>query len=93
MRLIDADEYKKELSTGYMFYLNEDNGKADCFECAMDSLRNMPTVEAEPVVHAHWIEEDFGSSTLYHCSKCHAECWGGGYYCHNCGAKMDEEVK
>lgn len=66
----------------------------------IETISNMPTVEAEPVRHGKWIEEDdyeYGENT-WRCSVC-----GEPYvliegtpkqnlynYCPNCGAKMDE---
>lgn len=58
-------------------------------------LEHVPTVEAEPVVHAHWIERAGGTHNI--CSNCHTgvpkivsvERW---QRCCMCGAYMDEEV-
>ena len=64
----------------------------------------MPTVDAEPVRHGHWINENLNGYQYWKstCSKCG---WYGysnydSYvdiydfaYCPNCGAKMDEEEK
>lgn len=61
-------------------------------------LKNMPTVEAEPVRHGHWIDVTDLDSPDYEfaCSECYyrnfervmdAVAWN---YCPNCGAKMDE---
>lgn len=59
-------------------------------------LKNMPTVEAEPIRHGHWIvefENDNGRDLR--CSECRTKFYVGkgrdGNYCPNCGAKMDEE--
>lgn len=60
-------------------------------------IRQLPTIDAEPVVHAHWIEESKTDKFITHCcSNC-----GGilstyinaplGTFCYKCGAKMDEE--
>ena len=58
-------------------------------------LKNAPTIEAKPVVHAHWIEEgeDLVCSNceeyaLWNC-ECYSEC---SKYCPYCGAQMDELV-
>lgn len=55
-------------------------------------LRNLPTVEAEPVRHGRWILQTNGHGT---CSTCgtsvdllNGMTWE---YCPKCGAKMDEE--
>lgn len=49
-----------------------------------------PTLDYEPVVHAHCIQEEFDCK----CSNCGG--FNGAFgvkYCQDCGAKMDEEVK
>lgn len=60
-----------------------------------NALESVPAVEAEPVVHAHWIRTDLGMK----CSnpKCRRlSClWDGDLksrFCPWCGAHMDEEV-
>ena len=54
----------------------------------------MPTVDAEPVKHGHWIRNDNGT---YSCSECYSwipdEQHYYARYCLFCGAKMDEEEK
>lgn len=53
----------------------------------MDSINEVPAVEAEPVRHGRWIRVDMFKS--WECSECGAlerhNCFD---YCH-CGAKMD----
>ena len=54
-------------------------------------LANVPAVEAEPVVHAHWICD----CEPYHiCSNCRHKfsLFDRVPRCPNCGAHMDEEV-
>lgn len=89
MRLIDADELKKnfqdELCKGIA-----------CAECSMQAegfcrverwIDIAPTIEAEPIKHGHW--EGDGQ-----CSACKeyplARYMKNPNYCPNCGAKMDE---
>ena len=72
------------LDLGYEYYLG-------ALHDVTDDLRQISTVDAVPVVHAHLIKPDpYGE-----CSSC-------GYlidirqeynYCPNCGAKMDGERK
>lgn len=87
-RLIDADALPKY--TGYALSANE---------VAM-AVENAPTVDAEPVRHGHWMENNgrYG----WYCSQCKKENnYAYDYnennvielqdhYCPNCGAKMDE---
>lgn len=60
-------------------------------------LKKLPTVEAEPVRHGHWIDEGlYNDDSPYHAWRC-SEC--GEYvieigvpwykFCPDCGAKMD----
>lgn len=66
-------------------------------------IAEAPTIEAKPVVHAHWIEQEYGDGdTYYTCSNCEEDLvtidgtpsenlWN---YCPYCGAQMDSsEVK
>lgn len=55
------------------------------------SVHYAPTVDAVPVVHAHWIKNS-GDSYTVKCSNCKSEriladSWFE--YCPKCGAKMD----
>ena len=68
----------------------------------IELIKSMPTIEAVPVVHGEWLEqEDMMLDTYYDCSVC-----GESFttidgtpsdnlfnYCPNCGAKMDGGVK
>lgn len=81
MRLIDADELLKK---SYSMDFAED-------------IEQAPTVDAVPVVHAHWIKETKGEQKgMFRCSNCNRN-WIDEVkyikYCNNCGAKMDEEEK
>ena len=86
MRLIDADELLKDkVSNAYI----------SRFE-----IESMPTIDAEPVVHGHWIEKSDGAELQLVCEKCgydyieaDPDCIERHNFCPNCGAKMDEEVK
>ena len=64
-------------------------------ECVERSIRNAPTIEAKPVVHAHWT-----GSNGTHCSHCErsymdvadADSWESSDipdFCPYCGATMD----
>lgn len=57
----------------------------------------IPAVEAEPVVHAHWIilgQRTYGGGRCYthYCSRCGKHGFGDDERCPECGAYMDEEV-
>ena len=65
-----------------------------------EDIDNAPTIEATPVVHAHWEDctgselDFFGSPVIVprkRCSHCHRKnCKNyAPPYCPNCGAKMD----
>lgn len=96
MRLIDAEALEND------FYDNYDkkgyrNGKSLIYAawCLLKKLIDKaPTIEAKPVVHAHW--ENWGSEGTV-CSKCHGrvlyECdehEEKSKFCPHCGAQMDE---
>ena len=58
-------------------------------------IANMPTIEAEPIRHGHWIK-DTGIWDLIHpagqftCSVCNRSTgYGAPPWCMYCGAKMD----
>lgn len=58
-------------------------------------LDSLPTVDAEPVKHGHWIKPtviDGRAFNIPHCSVCNEVPCGVDEhtnYCPNCGAKMD----
>lgn len=57
----------------------------------MERIRNAPAVEAEPVVHAHWVCD----CEPYHiCSNCRHKfsLFDRVPRCPNCGAHMDKEA-
>ena len=71
-----------------------------CGDILLNFLDNAPTIEAKPVVHAHWKEhrefyEDEGFEGYYYsCSNCGGTLYGdveGFNFCHCCGAQMDEK--
>ena len=94
MRLIDADDLK---DWAEIVQLTDDGGiDINDFE---EKLKSMPTVDAEPVRHGHWICSD----NLYETAIC-SVCGSDSYitynfaqiecdYCTKCGAKMDGERK
>ena len=60
-----------------------------------------PSADAEPVIHGHWEADVCGRMSMagkfenlvcYKCSACGVFRFQETKYCHNCGAKMDEEA-
>lgn len=59
-------------------------------------VENVPAVDAEPVVHAHWervipTKSAAKWSTKVSCSNCHREGYTRYPRCPNCGAYMSEK--
>lgn len=59
-------------------------------------IKELPAIEAEPVVHAEWKEAKPRGVTRYskgyaECSACHNIVWSGWEmdFCPKCGARMD----
>lgn len=85
----DKEEYGGDFAGGVLF--------------ALDKIDEMPTIEAKPVVHAHWISEDEAEELghlewSYGCSNCKEIFWDctesfAFSYCPHCGAQMDEVTK
>lgn len=112
MNLIDADALFKDL-----FVINGKvfpNIDIDNFPTTMEiknikkTIKNQPIIDAQPIVHAHWIDRDDGKYTKMingipqHeccCSNCKEWLVGSdeyavnGMYCPKCGARMDEVGK
>ena len=101
MRLIDAD-----LLTTNTAQIAKECAKSDAQKALIGRvlfmIKNMPTIEAEPVKHGRWIygEDEIGRDGIF-CSECeHFVPWCYGYYdesddlindnsrCPNCGARM-----
>lgn len=61
-------------------------------ETVLEYAEYLPRVEAESVVHAHWIEHNDELGLSVECSACHIETCGKSPRCPVCGAHMDEEV-
>ena len=107
-RLIDAEAFRKQvekeiirLNTNARKYFLENHQKdhitsavAGAFVIVTDWIDRQPTIEAKPVVHAHWNDDG-------RCTNCgeHApwipfcDDWFESAYCHKCGAQMDEVVE
>lgn len=65
---------------------------AEDYNFVLTVLSTAPTIEAKPVVHAHWeyIGESDGKK-IYCCTNCKTNICGTGNYCKECGAQMDEK--
>lgn len=103
MRLIDAEalKHKRVIAT----YGDLEHGLEEREVVYVEDIDNAPTIEAKPVVHAHWkpfIEDveiyNTGGyrekrQTGWICSKCGKGFTEFGHtkYCSDCGAQMDEE--
>ena len=70
-----------------------------CGDILLNFLDNAPTIEAKPVVHAHWKSKIIRESTwsdddyaeeVYNCSNCNMTIEYNTPYCPYCGAQMDE---
>lgn len=92
MRLIDVDKIELDYSGLADIYPYDFIGTAKYFA---DQIKSAPTVDAEPVVHAHWIEEMWGDGwneyTDLTCSACRKKFkkFSKTKRCPSCGAKMD----
>lgn len=111
MRLIYADDLLKafealELMNGEYAesFTNMAGNRSMEIECAKDYIDNAKTIDAVPVVHAHWVPQHpnnrTGKAYTFVCSNCkkfairsrQASIDELGYvFCPHCGAKMDEE--
>ena len=100
MRLIDADELN-EFMYHEAFETDSEMQKWDSgcwirYKMFENNLAKCKPVDAEPVVHGHWVRipqyDSFGDNGQ--CSICKniytSSVWGTRY-CPTCGAKMDKE--
>lgn len=68
---------------------------------AVNAIKKIPTIEAKPVVHAHWFLLDDCANEGVYCSACTKKVYKTDYanqklkskYCPNCGAQMDEDIE
>ena len=86
-----------------------DEGFLDGAMCVLNAIDEMPTIEAKPVVHAHWENKIVGFFSCSHCDhSVHNNCnnrkeqedlfndkfgMTAFAYCSYCGAQMDEKEK
>ena len=95
MRLIDADAL---LESGICAeYGYNDNGLLLIpMRDVTNSIRNAPTIDAEPVRHGRWLYNSYPTVWYGHseppewvCSECEERAYNTYDYCPHCGAKMD----
>lgn len=80
-RLIDAD--------ALMIELNNTKYAWQDYDTVEDALRNIPTIEAEPVRHGRWEWfEEWSPST----PESPKECTDCGWRCGRCKVKLDDMV-
>lgn len=99
---INRDAYIRYLSSRKAEFVDDyGKGWSAGINTAIKACEKFPAVDVAPVRYGHWEEWLPGMSViltgeemLYMCSNCTAkyEDVEGMRYCHNCGAKMDEEV-
>lgn len=105
MTLIDADKLKEQISVAINSMIEGDETEEELkllglIKATLDAAVALaPTVEAEPVIHAHWIPQyvsSRGNTDTFSCSECNANSYTTHMvkschykYCRNCGAKMD----
>ena len=66
MRLIDADKLMLELNEAQVEY--DENYRGLCL--AKNKVYESLTIEAELVIHAHWVTRSDYCGTFYFCSHC-----------------------
>lgn len=97
MRLIDADRSDEIIVFDKQNELLQCSVVRDYCERQREFLNKFPTVDAEPIVHGHWVEYEDNNRECY-CSNCEFPAGLDAYgyhnmkdpYCRFCGAKMDE---
>jgi hypothetical protein len=101
-RLIDAEAFEADVRKRYCKDCNK--GSIFCTVCETENMlseiEEAPTIEAKPVVHAHWYLKD--NAAFHQCSNCEKfapDCDDGfsieemlSEYCPHCGALMDEKI-
>lgn len=90
VRLIDANALTRWLESVLSNANPLDRKARAAFSEVLARVKTMLDIDAVPVVHGRWIEEENG---VIVCSECGEEhCWDEyrATYCEDCGAKMDE---
>ena len=97
-RLIDADALSEHIK-GLPTWFEDGGGMWSCLdgypnglfdpEDIISSIENAPTVDAEPVVHGHWVKHNFLGHEQYACSECQTLGSPQWKRCPVCETKMD----
>lgn len=96
MRLIDADNIQDQLATLILYAAGTPEG--ECVDYAHNLIEAQPTIDAAPVIHAHWIQnKGLFRNPIVKCSHCGNFLdmngvnagRGNANFCPNCGARMD----
>ena len=87
-RLIDADALTDDILKSAVMI--DDRGIQTGYEIAIELIKRQPTIDAEPVRHAKWIEYPTADG-MNQCSVCGVLRFGESNYCPECGARMDED--
>ena len=94
--LVEREAIKDAIGFMNLHFLGHGETKS-----VLDSINEVPSVDAVPVVHGYWISLTDCSNAGVYCSVCHKKVWKEDYawcnrknklrsnYCPNCGAKMD----
>ena len=91
MELIRKDELLKSIQN-VVILPTQSFGKsytAEILNNIMKAIETAPTVDAVPVVHAHFTDINLCFGTMYECSNCKNWNISADAYCSICGAKMD----
>lgn len=96
VRLIDGAKLYEFIENAGK-YMPRDNDAGwytkGALEMVMGWIKEAPTLNYAPVVHAHWVQSE--DKFCYYCSHCKNDILLGGKnnYCMYCGARMDEQEK
>ena len=57
----------------------------------VDKIKSIPAADVAEVRHGRWLCVDTDTEQFFLCNRCKKKEYWESNYCHNCGAKMDEE--
>lgn len=98
-RLIDVETYEADIRKGHCKNCTIKNSRYCTDFCEttkfLKALAKIPTIEAKPIVHAHWEEQNDGTHFCSRCGNDATYTYEGkefvGFLCPYCGAQMDEK--